>query len=100
MGISLLSMVDAFLTLNLLNNGADEINPIMAALLDRGTTAFTVCKMAATGICVVALVVMSRYRFMRLIRVEMVIYIVLAAYASLVWYELWLLQRPFDVMNL
>jgi hypothetical protein len=37
---------------------------------------------------------------MRLIRVEMVIYIVLAAYASLVWYELWLLQRPFDVMNL
>jgi hypothetical protein len=99
-GISLLSMADAFLTLTLLDSGADEINPIMGALLDRGTMAFTVCKMAATGVCVVALVILSKYRFMRLIRVEIVIYIVLAAYVSLVGYEFWLLRRPFDVMIL
>jgi hypothetical protein len=99
-GISLLSMADAFLTLNLLNHGADEINPIMAALLDRGTTEFTVFKMATTGVCVLALVVLSRYRFMRLIRVEIVMYLVLASYVSLIAYELWLLQPPLDVIVL
>jgi Domain of unknown function (DUF5658) len=99
-GISLLSMADAFLTLTLLNSGADEINPIMAALLDRGAMAFTVFKMASTGVCVLALVVMSRYRFMRLIRVEIVMYIVLASYVSLIAYELWLLHKPLDVIVL
>jgi Domain of unknown function (DUF5658) len=99
-GISLLSMADAFLTLTLLDSGADEINPIMAALLDRGTTEFTIFKMATTGVCVLALVVMSRYRFMRLIRVEIVMYFVLASYVSLIAYELWLLHKPLDVIIL
>ena len=99
-GISLLSMLDAFLTLTLLDRGADEVNPLMAALLERGATAFTLVKMATTGSCVVALVVLSRYRFLRVIRVEMVMYLVLAAYAGLIGYELWLLRRPIDVMIL
>jgi len=99
-GISLLSMADAFLTLTLLNSGADEINPVMAALLRSGVTAFTVFKMATTGVCVVALVVLSRHRFMRLIRVEFVMYIVLGTYLSLIGYELWLLKRPLDVIIL
>jgi hypothetical protein len=99
-GICLLSMTDAFLTLMLLNSGADEINPIMAALLERGVTAFTVCKMAATGVCILALVITSKYRFMRLIRVEFVLYAVLAAYVGLVGYELSLLQYRNDVIIL
>jgi len=96
-GISLLCMTDAFLTLTLLNGGAGEMNPIMAALLYRSATAFTVFKMASTGICVVALVVLSKHRFMRVIRVEIFIYMVLGAYVSLIGYELWLLQKPLDV---
>jgi hypothetical protein len=99
-GISLLSMADAFLTLNLLNSGADEINPIMATLLNHGTAAFTIFKMATTGVCVLALVVMSKYRFMRLFRVEIVMYVVLASYLSLIAYELWLLRKPLDVILL
>ncbi len=99
-GISLLSMADAFLTVTLLNSGADEVNPIMAALLEHGTVAFIVFKMAITSICVIALVVLSRYRFLRLIRVEIVIYLVLVSYLSLIGYELWLLQRPLDVIIL
>jgi hypothetical protein len=99
-GISLLSMADAFLTLTLLNSGADEINPIMAALLHSGTTAFTVFKMAITSVCIVALVVLSRHRFMRVIRVEIVMYLVLGAYLSLIGYELWLLKQPFEAMIL
>jgi Domain of unknown function (DUF5658) len=99
-GISMLSMADAFLTLTLLNSGADEINPVMAALLEHGALAFTACKMAMTGVCVVALVVMSRHRFLRLIRVEIVMYIVLVSYAGLIAYELSLLHRPWDAMIL
>jgi hypothetical protein len=96
-GISLLSMADAFLTLTLLNGGADEMNPIMSALLYRSATAFTVFKMASTGICVVALVALSRHRFMRVLRVEVIIYVVLGTYVSLIGYELWLLNKPPDI---
>jgi len=94
--ILLLSTADAFLTLTLLNSGADEVNPIMAALLYRSATAFTVFKMATTGMCVVALVVLSRHRFMRVIRVEIFIYVVLGTYMSLIGYEIWLLERPLE----
>jgi hypothetical protein len=93
-------MADAFLTLTLLNGGADEMNPIMAALLYRSATAFTVFKMATTGVCVLALVVLSRHRFMRVIRVEIVMYIVLGTYISLIGYELWLLNKPLDFIIL
>jgi hypothetical protein len=96
-GISLLSMADAFLTLTLLNGGAEEMNPIMAALLYHSATAFTVFKMTSTGICVLALVVLSRHRFMRVIRVEIVMYAVLGTYMSLIGYELWLLKQSMDV---
>jgi hypothetical protein len=97
-GISLLSMADAFLTLTLLNGGAEELNPLMAALLYRSTTAFTVFKMASTGVCVLALVVLSRYRFMRVIRVEIFMYLVLGTYITLIGYELWLLRQPFEAL--
>jgi hypothetical protein len=77
--------------LTLLDTGADEVNPIMAALLDRGV-AFTRFQNGHHRVCVMALVVLSRYRFMRLIRVEIVMYIVLVSYSELIGYELWLLQ--------
>jgi hypothetical protein len=99
-GIALLCAADAFLTLQLLANGADEINPIMAALLRRGVAAFVGAKVTLTGACVLALVVMSRYRFMRILPVEGMLYAVLAAYLSLIGYEIWLLKGHFDVLNL
>jgi hypothetical protein len=46
------------------------------------------------------LVVLSRHRFMRVIRVEVVIYGVLATYMSLIGYEIWLLKKPLDVLGL
>ena len=48
-GISLLSVADAFLTLQLLQRGAAEVNPVMAALVDRSVAAFAALKMALTG---------------------------------------------------
>ena len=91
-GILLFSAADAFLTGILLVHGADEINPVMAVLVYRSVAAFAAFKMAMTGISLVAMVILARYRFMRVIRVEMVLYAVLAAYAWLIGYEIWMLK--------
>src|SRR5271163_2899033 len=45
-GILLLCVADAFLTLILLQGGAAEINPLMALLLCRSVAAFAVLKIA------------------------------------------------------
>jgi len=96
-GILLLSVVDAFLTIALLQGGADEVNPIMATVIYRSVAAFAALKMAMTSAGVVLMVFLARYRFMRLLRVEWVLYGVLTAYASLIGYEIWMLKVPLEL---
>jgi hypothetical protein len=87
-------VADAFLTLVLLQAGAAEINPVMALLLYRSVAAFAVLKIGMTGACTISLVILARYRFMRLLRVEWVLYGVLIAYMGLIGYEIWMLKSP------
>jgi Domain of unknown function (DUF5658) len=96
-GILLLSVVDAFLTLILLQRGAVEVNPLMAQLLYRNVAAFAAMKMALTSIGIVLMVALARYRFLRLVRVEWVLYAMLTAYTILIAYEIRLLKGPFDL---
>src|SRR5882762_5761578 len=63
-GILLFSAADAFLTGILLQHGADEINPVMAVLVYRSVAAFAAFKMAMTGISLVVMVILARYRFL------------------------------------
>ena len=93
-GILLLCVADAFLTLVLLQGGAAEVNPIMALLLGRSVAAFAVLKLAMTGAGTVSMVILARYRFMRLLRVEWALYGVLIGYATLIGYEIWMLESP------
>ena len=93
-GILLLCVADAFLTLVLLQGGAAEVNPVMALLLGRSVAAFAVLKLAMTGSGTVSMVILSRYRFMQLLRVEWVLYAVLIGYATLIGYEIWMLKGP------
>jgi hypothetical protein len=93
-GILLLSAADAFLTAFLLLHGADEVNPVMAVLVYRSVAMFAAFKMAMTGTGIVVMVFLSRYRFMRLVRVELLLYAVLAIYGWLIGYELWMLKGP------
>jgi hypothetical protein len=95
--ILLLSVTDAFLTVVLLQGGADEVNPIMAALIYRSVGVFAALKMGLTGVSVALMVFLARYRFMRLLRVEWVLYGVLIAYVSLISYEVWMLKGPVDL---
>lgn len=51
-GILLLSLTDAFLTLNLIEHGATEINPVMNYFLGKGPAVFTLVKYAITSAAV------------------------------------------------
>jgi hypothetical protein len=95
--ILLLSAVDAFLTPVLLQGGADEVNPIMAMLIYRSVAVFAALKLAMTSVCVIFMVFLARYRFMRVVRVEWILYGVLIAYVSLISYEFWMLKGPVDL---
>ena len=96
-GVLLLSVADAFLTLALLQGGAAEVNPFMALLIYRNVATFAAMKMGITSACIVLMVALARYRFMRLLQVTWVLYGVLIAYASLIGYEVWMLKAPLEL---
>jgi hypothetical protein len=95
-GILTFSVADAFLTMNLLSRGAIEVNPLMAAMIGRNVTAFASLKMAATGVGVMLMVFLARYRFMRVVRVEIILYCIFGAYLVLICHELSMLRQLSD----
>jgi hypothetical protein len=86
-GILLLSVADALMTVRLLSGGADEVNPLMAAVIGTSGTVFAAVKMTLTGLGVMVMVLLARYRFMRVVRVDVVLYAVLLGYGMLLVYE-------------
>src|ERR1700677_985054 len=92
-GILTLSIVDAFLTVTLMSGGAVEVNPVMAAVMGHDIGVFAILKIAMTGLCVMLMVFLARYRFMRVVRVEVLLYGVLLTYLLLVGHELSMLRR-------
>ncbi len=86
-GIMMLSCFDAFMTLQLLDRGAIEINPVMAAVIGHGTATFAVTKMLLTSIGILALVFLARARFLRRIRTGLILTFFFSSYAILVCYE-------------
>ena len=90
--ILLLNVLDAFLTLTLIMEGATEANPAMAFILNGSPKLFAVVKMTLTGGGVVVLVAMARARVFRLIRVSTLLHWFLVVYVALIIYE-WSLLR-------
>ena len=86
-GIMLLSCMDAFFTLQLLDRGAIEINPVMAVMIGQGTLAFAATKMLLTGLGILILVFLSQTRMFNLMRTGLVLTAFFAFYACLVCYE-------------
>jgi hypothetical protein len=91
--IMLLSVADAMLTLQLMDLGAIEINPVMALFLDSGSPGFAYLKVALTGVSVIVLTVMARLHAFGRVPVGLVLYLVLGLYGSLIAYEFWLLEH-------
>jgi hypothetical protein len=99
-GILLLSVADAFMTVTLLAGGAEEVNPVMALVVYKSAAVFAGVKMAMTGMGVMLMVMLARYRFMRLIRVDVVMYGVLVVYLCLLSYEFWMLGKLTNLADL
>jgi Domain of unknown function (DUF5658) len=99
-GILLLSVADAFMTVTLLAGGAVEINPVMALVVYKSAAVFAGVKMAMTGIGVMTMVTLARYRFMRVVRVDVVMYGVLVVYLGLLSYEYWMLDKLVNLADL
>jgi hypothetical protein len=56
--------------------------------------------MAMTGIGVTLMVFLARDRFLRVFRVELVLYAILVGYIGLLGYEYWLMHALFDMTGL
>lgn len=95
-GVLLLSLTDAILTLTLISHGATEVNPFMAPLVTGSGHGFAFWKMGLTAMGVVVLTVLARLR-VRGQAVGGVLYLTLVGYGVLVGYELFLLRNiPLD----
>jgi hypothetical protein len=86
-GTMIMSGLDAFLTLQLIDHGMLEANPMMAALLGRGTAAFAASKMLMTGTSILILVFLAKARFLNRMRAGIFLTVFFSAYACLVCYE-------------
>ncbi len=91
--ITLLSCVDAALTLTLIQHGAYEVNPIMAPIVGGSALLFTLVKVVLTAGGVVLLTLAARLRAFGKIPVAFLLYGVLLGYGALVIYELRLLEE-------
>ncbi len=87
-GTMLLSCADAFLTLQLLNLGMIEANPIMEAVMSQSTLLFTSTKLAMTAIGILMLVFLAKAHFMNRFRAGLFLTTFFSLYACLVCYEL------------
>lgn len=87
-GTMLLSCADAFLTLQLMDRGMIEANPVMNAVMSQGTTMFTSTKLAMTAFGIFVLVFLAKARFLNRLRTGLFLTTFFTFYACLVCYEL------------
>ena len=86
-GIMVMSSLDAFFTLQLLERGAYEANPVMASVMQQGTNAFMISKLLLTGVGILALVFLARAMFFNRLRTGLFLTVFFSFYAMLVCYE-------------
>lgn len=84
--ILLLSVLDGLLTVKLVNAGAQEINPLLAVLVDHSAAWFALTKWLLTAIGVIGLVAAAHARVFGRIKAKTVLYGVMVGYTILVLY--------------
>lgn len=87
-GTMLLSSVDAFLTLQLIDLGMIEANPVMAGAMGISTASFATIKMLLTGFGILTLVFLAKARFMDRIRIGILLTVMFSGYSCLICYEI------------
>ena len=87
-GTMLLSCADAFLTLQLIQRGMVEINPIMNKVMEQGVDVFVGAKLALTAAGIFTLVFLAKFHFLNRFRTGLFLTAFFSGYATLVCYEL------------
>ncbi len=87
-GTMLLSVADAFLTLQLLQLGMIEANPLMRVVMGQSITLFVSTKLAMTAFGILVLVFLAKQQFMNRFRCGLFLTVFFSGYACLVCYEL------------
>lgn len=86
-GTMIMSCLDAFMTLQLIERGMVEVNPLMAAVIEQGTAVFAASKLFLTGIGILALVYLAKAQFLNRFRTGLFLTMIFGFYACLVCYE-------------
>jgi len=86
-GTMLLNCLDAFMTLQLIDRGMVEVNPMMSAIIGHGAQAFAISKMLMTGAGILALVYLAKSHFLNRFRAGLFLTMFFIFYACLVCYE-------------
>lgn len=96
-GILLLSVLDALLTLYLMEHGSTELNPVMDYFLKKGPLLFAVAKYALTCVAVVTFLVVtnsivprSNFRAQRLFPYALIAFGAVIAWEIMLVFILWL----------
>lgn len=89
LAVFLLSCLDAAFTLTLIwGNLGVELNPAMRLLLSHDAQLFVNLKIVITGAGLIFLVALADARFLRVVRVRSILYVLLLAYSGIVSYEI------------
>ncbi|MDJ0808560.1 MAG: DUF5658 family protein [Desulfobacterales bacterium] len=93
-GILFFSVMDALLTLYLLEHGAIEINPIMAFYLDAGPYTFLFVKYGLTSAGVIIILLLHGF-FLKTLRVNagVLLYFVLVAFLGVFSWQIYLIRK-------
>jgi hypothetical protein len=83
----LMSGLDAFMTLQLIDRGMVEVNPVMAEVIRHGTAVFAASKLFLTAFGVLSLVYLAKAHFLNRFRTGLFLTMIFSFYACLVCYE-------------
>lgn len=89
-GVMVLCLSDALLTLGLLDRGGVELNPVVNFLIGKGVALFLVVKTGITVFLIILLLVLKDMRIFGLVKTGHLIYAVLSLYTLIIFYELYL----------
>ena len=93
LGIMLMSICDAFFTMRLLSHGSEELNPVLAALIDIDLSLFLFIKFFITG-GAVSFLVMHRYHLiLNRISGQQLLVFCAVVYMALIAYEINMLRH-------
>ncbi len=88
--ILFLCLLDALLTLVLLNHGGVELNPVMAVLIKKDTTLFLVTKLTVTAVNLIILLVHKNFLIFGKFKLRYIIFTIFFLYFALIIYEIYL----------